>query len=566
MKYACCKIKIRSKVVREFFAEFLGTFVLITFGNASVAQSVLSLQNKGDFFSINWGWGLAVLLGVLVSGGVSGGHLNPAVSLAVATLGKFPWWKVPHYVAAQYLGAFLSSALVFLVYWDALVWYEHDIGEYRSLPETAGIFSTYPSPHLSFIWGVFDQFLGTALLLFCVCAITDKSNMKVSKQLVPLYIGFTVLGLGVCFGYNCGYAVNPARDLAPRLFTALAGWGPGVFTSFNHWWVVPVLACHAGGVAGAWLYYLVIELHWEEEENKPEGSKKKTKSVPGLYPSVRGLIKDDSMESLSSIDDVTRESIETIDDDKYKLLPVKYGSQEELRRRIKRSPPIFNTFRLSPASEQENTKNGSLLNLFDESEDYPSIPLPFAFGPLPPSPVSTPSPKMERIVEVTETLSSSSDSGSIPQTEVEVLEIKENLLSPRMDKQEGWKVQENPQQIHNKSCSKDKYEITPSVTNKEHFKHTKDIKHETKKEKRRKVKKEEIEKESMKNPKKSSKKRSDHKEYYEECQPTADADEVMSNASSACDCPAHVHDRESPLKISEVRFHEDTCFLFIDVK
>ena len=69
-------------------------------------------------------WGLAVLLGVLLSGGVSGGHLNPAVSVAVATLGKFPWWKVPHYLAAQYLGAFLASCLVFLTYWDALVWSE----------------------------------------------------------------------------------------------------------------------------------------------------------------------------------------------------------------------------------------------------------------------------------------------------------------------------------------------------------------------------------------------------------------------------------------------------------
>ena len=94
---------------------------------------------------------------------------------------------------------------------------------------------------------------------------------QVTKQLVPLNVGFTVLGLGICFGYNCGYPVNPARDLAPCLFTALAGWGPGVFTSYSHWWVVPVLSCHAGGVAGAWLYYLAVELHWTEVDKVDKG-------------------------------------------------------------------------------------------------------------------------------------------------------------------------------------------------------------------------------------------------------------------------------------------------------
>ena len=89
------------------------------------------------------------MLGIMVSGGVSGGHLNPAVTVAVASIGKFPWRKVPHYLAGQYLGAFLASLTVFLVYWDALVWYEHDRGGYRTTPDTASIFSTFPAPHLT---------------------------------------------------------------------------------------------------------------------------------------------------------------------------------------------------------------------------------------------------------------------------------------------------------------------------------------------------------------------------------------------------------------------------------
>ena len=90
--------------------------------------------------------------------------------------------------------------------------------------------------------------------------------MRVPKQSVPLFVGVTVLGLGVSLGYNTGCAINPARDLAPRLFTMLAGWGPGVFTEYNHWWIVPVIACHAGAVAGAWLYYLAVEVNWPDDD------------------------------------------------------------------------------------------------------------------------------------------------------------------------------------------------------------------------------------------------------------------------------------------------------------
>merc|ERR1711970_799278 len=132
---------------------------------------------------------------------------------------------------------------------------EHNRGAYRSTPDTASIFATYPSPHLSYLGGAGDQLLGTAMLAACICAITDGKNMNVSKQLVPLYIGFTVLGIGICFGHNCGYAINPARDLAPRLFTALTGWGPDVFSFYSHWWVVPVVATHIGAIVGAWMYF-----------------------------------------------------------------------------------------------------------------------------------------------------------------------------------------------------------------------------------------------------------------------------------------------------------------------
>ena len=94
--------------------------------------------------------------------------------------------------------------------------------------------------------------------------------MRVPKQSVPLFVGVTVLGLGLSLGYNTGCAINPARDLGPRVFTLVAGWGPGVFTEYNHWWVVPVIACHLGALAGAWIYYLAVEINWPLEEEEEE--------------------------------------------------------------------------------------------------------------------------------------------------------------------------------------------------------------------------------------------------------------------------------------------------------
>ena len=141
-------------------------------------------------------------LGMTVAGGVSGGHLNPAITVAMASVGRldrsstadpsmssdrFPWWKVPHYLAGQYLGALASSGLVFLVYWDALVWYEHDRGEYRSLPDTASIFSSFPGQHLSTGGAVLDQVVSAGLLLLSLSAITDPRNLRVGREVCRLY-------------------------------------------------------------------------------------------------------------------------------------------------------------------------------------------------------------------------------------------------------------------------------------------------------------------------------------------------------------------------------------------
>ncbi|KAM9493915.1 aquaporin-9b [Clarias gariepinus] len=264
------KFTLRHAIVREFIAEFLGTFVLILFGCGSVAQAVLSRGALGEPLTIYIGFTTGVMLAVYVSGGVSGGHLNPAVSLALAVLGKFPIKKFPVYVAAQFIGAFVGSCAVFGLYYDAIMDYSNGDLLVTGENATANIFATYPAKHLSRFNGFFDQVVATAALVLGVLAILDKKNIGAPKGMEPLLIGFTILAIAVAMGLNCGFPINPARDLGPRLFTAVAGWGMEVFRAGGCWWWIPVAGPMVGGVLGAMTYYLLIELHHVQPEKTLE--------------------------------------------------------------------------------------------------------------------------------------------------------------------------------------------------------------------------------------------------------------------------------------------------------
>jgi MIP family channel proteins len=251
---------------RQTLAECLGTFVLMTFGLGVVAQVVLGGGTAGQYLSINVGWGLAVTMGVYVAAGVSGAHLNPAVTLALALRRGFPWSKVLPYVTAQFAGAFLASALVYATYREALDRFDGGIRHVTGPLGTAGIFATYPQPFLSvFPGGVIDQIVGTALLVGMIFALSDNRNFAPPARLAPVLVGLLVLLIGATFGYNSGYAINPARDLAPRLFTALAGWGTDVFRAGGGWWWVPVVGPLAGGTLGAYVYDWCVERHHPDD-------------------------------------------------------------------------------------------------------------------------------------------------------------------------------------------------------------------------------------------------------------------------------------------------------------
>jgi glycerol uptake facilitator protein len=246
---------MKSGLAGELIAEFLGTLVLILFGNGVVAMVQLFGKGipgeivNGGYTNITLAWGLAVTMGIYVAGTISGAHLNPAVTLTVALFRRFPWARVLPYTIAQTAAAFVAAAMVFWNYHPAFL--RADPG----LDHTAGIFTTFPAFPKELSAGLLDQVIGTALLLFLIFAITDERNSPAPK-LAPLTIGLVVVVIGMSFGGMHGYAINPARDFGPRLFTVVAGFRNNGLTDGGMIFWVPIVGPLVGGVIGgaAWQY------------------------------------------------------------------------------------------------------------------------------------------------------------------------------------------------------------------------------------------------------------------------------------------------------------------------
>jgi MIP family channel proteins len=243
----------KDSLKRELYAEFLGTLVLIAFGAGVVAQVVLSNKQNGEYLSINIAWGFAVTMGIYIAGGITGAHLNPAVTFALAVRRDIPWSKFLPYTFAQIAGAFTGAAIVFWVYRAAFTNFDGGTRMIAGDKGTAGIFATYPQPYLSTAGALIDQIVGTALLLLVIRAVGDARN-NAAGNLGPIVVGFLVMVVGMSFGLNAGYAINPARDLGPRLFTAIAGWGVDVFRVNNFYFWVPIVGPLIGGPLGAIVY------------------------------------------------------------------------------------------------------------------------------------------------------------------------------------------------------------------------------------------------------------------------------------------------------------------------
>lgn len=250
----------KNGLLGECIAEVFGTFILILLGDGVVANVGLAPRLAAPAYSWNTialGWGFAVAVAVYVAGGVSGAHINPAVTLALAVKRGFAWAKVIPYMVSQVIGAFLGALVVYLIYRDGLV--------AAGMPNVwctspGGIFTTAfwggtgaaAVGSYSLLTTAIDEFFGTAMLLWGVLAIVDKKNVGGFPNLWPLLIGFVVLAIGLSQGGTSGYAINPARDFGPRVLGTLVG-TKGLFSG-AYWFVSPIIATLCGGVFGAASY------------------------------------------------------------------------------------------------------------------------------------------------------------------------------------------------------------------------------------------------------------------------------------------------------------------------
>jgi len=256
--------QVKSPLFRECLAEFLGTLILVLFGDGAVAQVTLSENTKGNYTTLCLGWGVGILFGIHVSGGVSGAHINPAITTTLALFRRFEWRKVVPYIVAQTLGAFVAAFLIWAVYKPLFDAVDPD------KTSTYGVFATYPySSDVSVGTCFLTEVVGTALLLCGLFAIGDELNKPANPYSQPGAVALLVVGVGMAFGMNTGFALNPARDFGPRLFTLCAGWGSQVFTLRDAYFWVPLVAPVLGGAIGAGAYVGLVEHHHPREYNPP---------------------------------------------------------------------------------------------------------------------------------------------------------------------------------------------------------------------------------------------------------------------------------------------------------
>ncbi|KAF8913651.1 aquaporin-like protein [Mucidula mucida] len=250
-------------LIRQPAAEFLGTMLLVLFGTGVNCQVSLSANTgvasspKGDYLSVSFGWAVGLSIGVWVSAGISGGHINPAPrDLERLSLEKGSWW--------------------YRRGWDIYANYVHaiDIVEgsrnIRTLA-TAGNFGTFSLDYMTNVSCFFTEFLGTAILVLVILAVTDARNSPPPSGLLPLVLFIVFLGIAASLGMQTGFALNPARDLGPRILTSMVGYGTEVYTFRNHYWIwCPIMASILGAQIATLLYDTILLQGEQSVTRKPD--------------------------------------------------------------------------------------------------------------------------------------------------------------------------------------------------------------------------------------------------------------------------------------------------------
>lgn len=264
----------RNGLFGELMAEFFGTFILILGGDGVVANVGLAprLESAGyDWNVIVWGWGLSVMVAVYVAGGVSGAHINPAVTFALAVKRGFSWAKLIPYWLAQILGAFVGAAAVYLVYRDGLVeagmpnvWCTGPGSIFgQAFWGEAGSYAMGAAGGYSLLTATFAEIFGTMLLLLGIVGWGDTEGGK-AGYLGAFIVGLVVVMVGLTLGGPSGYAINPARDFGPRLFGVIVG-TEGLFDGW-YWLVAPIIGPLIGGALGVILYDVFITPYLPKKE------------------------------------------------------------------------------------------------------------------------------------------------------------------------------------------------------------------------------------------------------------------------------------------------------------
>jgi len=247
--------------MKIYLAEVIGTMIMLILGDGVVANVLLSKTkgHGGGWMVITTAWGLAVIVAIFCVGRISGAHLNPAITIALAAIGSFPWGQVPGYILAQVVGAFLGAAVVWVLY-------QPHFAETEDQELKLAVFCTAPAirhPVFNFI----SEVIGAAILLFGILAIAAHAqkltapsgidlSLVFSQGIQPILVGLLVWGIGLSLGGPTGYAINPARDLGPRLAHAvlpIAGKGK---SDWGYSWI-PVIAPIIGGIVGAGLFTII---------------------------------------------------------------------------------------------------------------------------------------------------------------------------------------------------------------------------------------------------------------------------------------------------------------------
>lgn len=235
---------------QQFMAELIGTMFIVLFGNGVNAMFVLF--NLGGYTNITFGWGIGVLLGILVSAHISGAHLNPAVTLALTITKRFEAKRAPVYIIAQMLGGFIGAAVVYFFYQAKFAEFDPE------LSKTAGIFSTFPAMTGTFLPGFYAEIIASVILMFGILAIAEHFIHEKAPMFVPFAVSALIVAIGMSFGAMHGYAMNPARDFSPRLFSALMGFKNNGLTNGSTIWLAPVLGSLIGAPLGAILFDLTL--------------------------------------------------------------------------------------------------------------------------------------------------------------------------------------------------------------------------------------------------------------------------------------------------------------------